>query len=235
MNDFEATGAMRAQRLDTDEMKLLRNLAERRLGCAAGVRLTRDPDLSRLLSPGGTLDRTARTLIGHEARPVRAILFDKTAETNWALGWHQDRTIAVREKREAPGFGPWSKKAGIDHVEPPFELIEKMITLRAHLDACGADNAPLLVVKGSHRLGRVPAEMAADVAARSEILASLSEAGDVWAYRSAILHASEASRTKTHRRVLHVDYAGFDLPFGLEWLGVQAPSLDACPLIPAAR
>lgn len=220
LGELEASGALRAGALSSKEMALLRWLAERRLGSAAGVRLVHDPDLTQLLAREGTLDQIAREVIGDEAKPVRAILFDKTAETNWALGWHQDRTIAVQEKRDAPGFGPSSKKAGIDHVEPPFEMIERMIALRTHLDACGDDNAPLLIAKASHHMGKIPAETAADVAARSEIFACLAEPGEVWAYRSAILHASEASQAKIHRRVLHIDYAAFDLPHGLAWLGI---------------
>jgi hypothetical protein len=206
--------------LGEQELALLADLAERRLGSAAGVRLVGDDALSGLLTRDGVMDRIARSKLGEQARPVRAILFDKTAETNWALGWHQDRTIAVKERREAPGFGPWSTKAGIRHVEPPFDLISGMVTLRAHLDAVDEDNAPLLVAKGSHLIGRVPAEKALEVAERMETLVCLASPGDVWAYRSAILHGSEASRAITHRRVLHVDYAASELPHGLLWLGV---------------
>jgi hypothetical protein len=32
-----------------------------------------------------------------------------------------------------------------------------------------------------------------------------------------ILHASSAVRTAGHRRVIHIEYAAADLPFGLEW------------------
>lgn len=219
--DFETVGAeLYAGALDTQELTLLEDIASRRLGSAAGVRLSDEPALSQILAAGGALDSIARMRLGESARPVRAILFDKTAETNWALGWHQDRTIAVKERREAPGFGPWSKNGGAHHVEPPFDVMSRMITLRAHLDACGDDNAPLLIAKGSHLLGRIPAETAADVASRLETLVCLAKPGDVWAYRSAILHASEASQVKSHRRVLHVDYAAFALPHELDWLSV---------------
>jgi hypothetical protein len=48
----------------------------------------------------------------------------------------------------------------------------------------------------------------------------LAEAGDVWAYSTPILHASERATEPTHRRVLQVDYAVGELPGGLAWLGV---------------
>ena len=57
-------------------------------------------------------------VIGQGVRPVRAILFDKQDGGNWALGWHQDRTIEVVERREVPGFGPWTVKQGRVHVAP---------------------------------------------------------------------------------------------------------------------
>src|SRR5690242_8259073 len=40
--------------------------------------------------------------------PVRAIYFDKSPEANWLVPWHQDLTLALRERAEVPGFGPWS-------------------------------------------------------------------------------------------------------------------------------
>jgi ectoine hydroxylase-related dioxygenase (phytanoyl-CoA dioxygenase family) len=172
------------------------------------------------LGPAGAVGRQARAVLGPAARPVRAVMFDKTASTNWAVGWHQDRTIAVRARRDAPGFGPWTIKAGVPHVEPPFEILAGMITLRLHLDDCDADNAPLLVAPGSHRLGRVPAPDAAATAARIGHATCLAAAGDLWIYATPILHASERARRPGRRRVLQVDYANRDLPDGLEWADV---------------
>src|SRR5258707_10774893 len=76
----------------------------------AGIRLTGVPALSRYLSLAGAIGAIAGSALGEQAKPVRAILFDKTAATNWRLGWHQDRTIAVRTRAEVPGYGPWSTK-----------------------------------------------------------------------------------------------------------------------------
>lgn len=158
--------------------------------------------------------------IGQRAKPVRAVLFDKTAGTNWNLGWHQDRTIVVRRRMEAGGFAPWSVKDGLQHVEPPFEILEAMATLRIHLDAVDADNAPLLVSPGSHRLGRIAVDQVDNAVARLGNVSCLAERGDVWLYATPILHASApASRPRT-RRVLQIDYSADDLPGGLEWLGL---------------
>ena len=184
------------------------------------MRLSGDPVLTRVLDPAGCVGRLASKVLGKSAHPVRALLFNKTAEANWIVPWHQDRTIAVRGRHEVDGFGPWSVKGGVHHVEPPFDILVEMLTVRIHLDDCGADNAPLLMVPGSHRLGRVPAKDAAGHAQRLGNEACLAEAGDVWLYATPILHASERTKASTQRHVVQVDYATISLPGGLEWLGL---------------
>ncbi|UVO52507.1 phytanoyl-CoA dioxygenase family protein [Sphingomonas sp. SUN019] len=147
-------------------------------------------------------------------------MFDKTPATNWALGWHQDRTIVVRNRRDTSGYGPWTVKAGLHHVGPPFAIIDAMLTLRIHLDDVPENNAPLLVAPGSHRLGRLPEHDIVATVERLGTLACLATRGDVWAYATPILHASAASTTSAHRRVLQVDYSASTLPDGLLWRGI---------------
>jgi ectoine hydroxylase-related dioxygenase (phytanoyl-CoA dioxygenase family) len=163
----------------------------------------------------------ATQLLGSGARAVRAILFDKTEEANWSVAWHQDRTIAVRERHDVTGYGPWSVKDGAHHVEPPFDLMRDMVTMRAHLDECGEDNAPLIVAAGSHRLGRIPSAEISDSVSRLRIARCLAETGDVWVYATPIIHASERTRSPARRRVLQVDFCARELPKGLEWLGID--------------
>lgn len=186
----------------------------------AGVRLTGIPDLRPFLEASGPVGAVATEALGDKARPVRAVLFDKTAAVNWALGWHQDRTIVVTERHEVEGFGPWSVKSGLQHVEPPFTLLERMVTLRVHLDPVGSDNAALLIVPGSHRIGRIPQPEIEATAERMGSFTCLAEAGDIWLYATPILHASDAARIPARRRVLQVDYSADDLPGGLAWLGI---------------
>lgn len=182
-------------------------------------RRLRSEGLSRLIEPA---TEAARRLIDGSARPVRAVLFDKTPDDNWALGWHQDRTIVVRVRIEVAGFGPWSRKQGLLHVAPPFTLLARMATLRIHIDPCEADNAPLKVALGSHRIGQVDAREAEGQAAAHPARVCLADAGDVWAYATPILHASDRAARPTRRRVLQVDYSADDLPGGLAWSGVDA-------------
>jgi hypothetical protein len=186
----------------------------------AGIRLHGIEGLQGLLDPRSPIGAIATDAIGAVALPVRAILFDKTAAANWSLGWHQDRTIVVAKRRAVPGFGPWTVKAGLLHVAPPFEVLAGMVTLRVHLDPVGPDNAPLLVAPGSHRFGRVAEADIEAVVSKCGVAACLAEPGDVWLYATPILHASDAAADPRRRRVLQVDYAAGDLHGGLEWLGI---------------
>jgi len=206
--------------LDAPELSTLDALIGGGLTTQPGLRLHGVDGLEALIGGGSTPGRIANAMLDAPARAVRAVVFDKTADLNWPLGWHQDRTIVVRQRIETPGFGPWSIKQGLQHVEPPFAIIEGMATLRIHLDPVDADNAPLLVAPGSHLRGRVPVAEVAQVAATLGTVPCLAGAGDVWAYATPILHASEAAKRPRRRRVLQVDYACINLPAPLEWLGV---------------
>lgn len=186
----------------------------------AGVRLNGVTTLHPFLASNGPIGAIAAQILGSFTRPVRAVLFNKSAETNWSLGWHQDRTICVKERRDAPGYGPWTVKSGLTHVAPPFELLTRMVTLRAHLDDVPATNAPLLIAPGSHKYGRIAIDQVDEIVSRCGKTSCLAKAGDVWLYATPILHASEAASAPTSRRVLQVDFAAEKLPYGLEWLGV---------------
>jgi hypothetical protein len=186
----------------------------------AGVRLHGIAALRPLLACTGPVGKVAASVLGPACRPVRAILFDKTPGQNWSLAWHQDRTIAVTERIDVEGFGPWTLKSGLLHVAPPFAVLSGMVTLRVHLDAVPAANAPLLIAPGSHRLGRIPVADVPHVVRRCGSVSCIAYAGDIWLYATPILHASEAASEPDRRRVLQVDFAAGDLPGRLNWFGV---------------
>jgi Phytanoyl-CoA dioxygenase (PhyH) len=207
--------------LGAPELAALEHVSAGCDGDRAGARLQGIDGLARLIGPASGLGALAAQALQAPCIPVRAVLFDKNAAANRALGWHQDRTIVVRERHEVEGFGPWSVKQGLIHVEPPIAILQRMATLRVHLDPVPAGNAPLLVALGSHRLGRIPSAEIAAVVARCPIQTCLAEAGDVWLTSTPILHASDAAAMPTHRRVLQIDYyAAAALPGGLDWLGL---------------
>jgi hypothetical protein len=147
---------------------------------------------------------------------VRAILFDKNDQANWTVPWHQDRSIAVKERLDAPGFGPWSTKAGVVHVQPPVEILRQMLTLRFHLDPCPATNGPLRVIAGTsdHILNAQEVENA--VAEREQI-ACTTDAGGLVVMRPLTFHASSPATVPSHRRVIQVELGPRELPHGLNW------------------
>jgi len=147
---------------------------------------------------------------------VRAILFDKNGSANWTVPWHQDRSIAVCERLEVAGFGPWSTKAGVVHVQPPVELLRRMVTLRFHLDPCGLENGPLRVVSGTHTSILGQEEMECALAERAES-PCVTGAGGVVIMRPLILHASSPAKKPSHRRVIHIEFGPRVLPGGLSW------------------
>lgn len=187
---------------------------------AAGVRLDGDHGLGALLSAEGAIGGVATNVLSAPARPIRAVLFDKSEANNWGLAWHQDRTVVVRERVDTPGYGPWSTKAGLTHVAPPFDVLAGMATLRVHLDDVDDTNAPLLIAPGSHRLGRIAEADVPGVVARRGVFTCEAAAGDVWAYATPILHASKVAGRPRRRRVLQIDYAARPLDGALEWRGL---------------
>jgi ectoine hydroxylase-related dioxygenase (phytanoyl-CoA dioxygenase family) len=180
--------------------------------------LWRKPEIARLArSP--ELTAIAEAVLGPGAFAVRGLFFDKTPTVNWNLPWHQDLTIAVRERREVPGFGPWTLKGGIPHAHAPAELLSRMVTIRLHLDDCGPASGPMRVLPGSHAAGKLDPGAIATWTARSDSLAvdCLVPAGGVVVMRPLILHASASGTGPGHRRVVHLEYAAEALPGGLEW------------------
>jgi hypothetical protein len=181
-----------------------------------------------LIGPSAPLGVLAADEAGESVKLVRVLLFDKTPAANWAVPWHQDRTIAVKAQHDIAGYGPWSVKDGVTHVEPPVSLLQRMLTLRVFVDDCSDENGPLEVAVGSHRFGRLSGKEVTDIVQRSNIFVGSGRAGDVLVMKAPALHSSKRARSPSHRRVLHVDYAADELPVPLEWMlapGCASPGL----------
>lgn len=156
-------------------------------------------------------------VLGDDCMAVRALYFDKTEGTNWSVPWHQDVTIAVRQRREVPGYGPWSVKCGIPHVQPPGAVLERMVAVRIHLDDCPLENGPLSVLPGSHRHGILTPGTLTPWLSRFTPTVCPVPRGGLLLMRPLLLHASSAAEYLGHRRVIHLEYACGPLAEGLEW------------------
>ena len=82
------------------------------LSARPGARLDLGPELQLALGPDGRFGSQLQALLPN-AKPVRVVAFDKTAEQNWGVPWHQDRVIAVKARHDLPGYHNWSQKRGV--------------------------------------------------------------------------------------------------------------------------
>lgn len=173
----------------------------------------------REFSESREIRNVVENVLGEYAKPVRAIFFDKTPEANWKVPWHQDLTIAVKEKKETEGFTAWTCKAGILHVQPPVSLLENMLAIRIHLDDNDETNGVLKVIPGSHKSGRLSAEAIQNLRKTNEVKICRAKRGEVFLMRPLTVHSSSAGTAPKHRRVIHIEFAAENLPNNLEWYG----------------
>jgi Phytanoyl-CoA dioxygenase (PhyH) len=161
------------------------------------------------------LPEALTAVLGPRYGLVRGLYFDKPPGQTWALPWHKDLTVAVRDNRlPSTRFNKPTTKASVPHAEAPQELLEAMLTARIHLDDVTEENGPLKVVPGSHRTGK---ELRlGDVAPQSVLV----RRGDVLLIRPLVAHCSGRSdpETRRHRRILHLEFAAApELTDGYEW------------------
>jgi ectoine hydroxylase-related dioxygenase (phytanoyl-CoA dioxygenase family) len=160
--------------------------------------------------------QTIVAILGKACFAVRGILFNKTPDSNWKVVWHQDRTIAVRERKDTARFGPWSVKAGVPHVQPPASVMARMLAVRLHLDESHASNGPLRVIPGSHSVGCLSPSEITTWKEQPSVTCTVPKGGAIL-MRPLLVHASSVCSSPEPRRVIHLEFAAEDLPDGLEW------------------
>ena len=188
-------------------------------GSRPGQRFAAGSGLQAILGTGGQLHRALQSRFG-PVRPVRAVGFNKSEASNWGVGWHQDRVIAVQDRHEVPGFGKWTLKSGLWHCEPPQHILDQMVFCRLFLDDVTAANGGMQFAPGSHLSGAVAEPEIPGVMEGLEIMTEDAERGDVLVLHMNMLHRSSPAPAASARRVLRVDYAACELPEPLRWAGV---------------
>ncbi|MGL4555320.1 MAG: phytanoyl-CoA dioxygenase family protein [Gemmataceae bacterium] len=193
-------------------------------------------NLLQLWPPARTFWRVPAVLaaLGEHLGPgcglVRVLFFDKPPGHSWALPWHKDLTVAVRDNRlQSARFTKPTTKAGVPHAEAPVEVLRRMLTVRVHLDDVTDENGPLKVLPGSHAAGK-----ALDLAGDVRVLHAA--AGDGLLIRPLVAHCSNRSAegTARHRRIVHLEFAADEaLPDGYEWHdwvpAFRQASTGSCP------
>lgn len=148
-------------------------------------------------------------LSGHleeSAIAIQAIAFDKTAETNWKVAWHQDLMFPFAKAVTTTAYDLPRLKDGVDYARPPVAILERLLAVRLHLDDCDDSNGPLRVIPGSHDHGIIPTEDIPSHLIRQSPVTCLANEGDALLVRPLLLHASSQATVPKHRRVLHLVY-----------------------------
>jgi ectoine hydroxylase-related dioxygenase (phytanoyl-CoA dioxygenase family) len=138
----------------------------------------------------------ARRVLGAGAVPFRATLFDKSPKSNWLVVWHQDTALPLCERHETPDWGPWSVKDGVIYAHAPTAALSQVLALRVHLDDSLADNGPLRVLPGTHKMGVLSDDAIHRLAEEVTSVDCLVTRGGVLAMRPMIVHASSKSRSE---------------------------------------
>jgi ectoine hydroxylase-related dioxygenase (phytanoyl-CoA dioxygenase family) len=152
----------------------------------------------------------ARQVLGPDAFPFRATLFDKSSGANWLVVWHQDTALPLRSRLEVTGWGPWSVKEGIHYAHAPTNTLNQVVALRVSFDDSTFENGPLRVLPRTHTLGVLSDDSVHDLATHATPLDCVVPKGGVVIMRPLLIHSSSKSHSETPRRVLHIEYAASD-------------------------
>src|SRR5260370_9893190 len=91
----------------------------------AGVRhAMKLPAVAAVARKSGLLE-IAQRVLGKEAIPFRATLFDKSPTANWLGVWHQDTALPLSDRRRMPGWGPWALKGGVNYAQVPTARVSR--------------------------------------------------------------------------------------------------------------
>lgn len=152
----------------------------------------------------------AREVLGPDAFPYRATLFDKSRAGNWLVVWHQDTALPLRERTDLPGWGPWSVKEGFAYAHAPATVLNQVLALRVSFDDSTMENGPLRVLPGTHRMGVLSDDSLHELSTQVVPVDCVVPKGRIMAMRPLVVHASSKSQNEMSRRVLHIEYAASD-------------------------
>ena len=169
------------------------------------------------LSLNSKVAELVEAVLGAGAFMVRSTLFDKTEGANWGVFWHQDLSIAVKERHEVEGFHAWTRKAGVQCVQPTVQIMSRILAVRLHLDDCFAANGALKVLPGSHRSDALTSDRIEEISSSVNEVVCEVPAGGAVLMSPLLLHASSPMINPGHRRVIHLEFTAQELPQPLEW------------------
>nr|WP_294990032.1 phytanoyl-CoA dioxygenase family protein [uncultured Sediminibacterium sp.] len=154
-------------------------------------------------------------LLGEKYFVVKSIYFDKPQTSNWYVSYHQDLTISVDKKFTLNGFDFWTTKQNNFSVQPPLGVLQKIVTVRIHLDETNENNGALKIVPKSHLKGIYRPETI-DWTVEKEVICSVSKGG-IMLMKPLLLHSSGRTTNDKQRRVIHIEFSNQELPMELNW------------------
>lgn len=206
LQDFDALGFEQVSAaVDGDLLTALARISTGIPSDAGGRRWAGD-ELAALLSDPlvtpllGMVDATVPA-----AKVLRIVAFKKDADANWFVPAHQDRSIPIPSAELPPGFGRPTRKGDGWQAEAPIEILQAMRNVRIFIDPATADDGPLEVVPGSHRLGRIEQSAIPGIADESKWHPLTGNAGDLVNISPLLLHRSRRAVNPRGRRVLQIE------------------------------
>lgn len=154
-------------------------------------------------------------VLGGKYFVIKSIYFDKPQTSNWYVSYHQDLTISVDKKLLLDDFEFWTTKQNQFAVQPPLSILQKIVTVRIHLDDTNESNGALKVVPRSHSKGIYRPE-AIDWTVEREVSCNVSKGG-IMLMKPLLLHSSARTTNNRQRRVIHIELSNHELPTGLNW------------------
>lgn len=197
--------------------EILALVKEKELECQFGLRafLVEHPDIAEKVL-NENLIKLVKTIAPNCKQLIKSIYFDKPPTANWIVNWHQDLTLNLRNKKEVEGFKNWRVKGGRTVVQASLAILERIFTIRIHLDDCTKENGALRVIEQSHKKGIIDIQQWARDKKGKESICEVKKGGVVL-MKPLTLHASRRTENKAHRRVIHLEFIDRALPNGLQW------------------
>lgn len=172
------------------------------------------PEIKKLVF-NENLQSAINTIAGNDYFIVKSIYFDKPEKSNWFVAYHQDLTISIDKKIEMEGFNFWTSKHEQYAVQPPTSLLEKIFTIRIHLDDTDEENGALKIIEGSH-LKQICRPETIDWKSEKETFCNV-EQGGIMLMKPLLLHGSNRTTNQKRRRVIHIEFSNTVLPEGINW------------------
>ncbi|WP_457337536.1 phytanoyl-CoA dioxygenase family protein [Rhizobacter sp. P5_C2] len=217
-NGFEKTGCVVVPAvLPAGDCDALADLVEALGSGGAGTRSLLSQPWCAALAQRLRQHRVLSGLMPAGLVAVQCTFFEKSASLNWLVPVHQDLGIPVSERIDHPALRAWSEKEGALFVQPPVDFLGQLIAVRVHLDPCTAQDGPLRVIPGTHRLGHIRDDDAIALRTRGPEITLCAAKGDALVIRPLLLHASSKATGTSRRRVLHFLFGPTQPPHGLRW------------------